>query len=179
MDKIFGLDWGKTFLPDTPLLETFLRGTVTYLALFLMLRLVLKRQAGTVGITDLLVIVLIADAAQNAMAGSYNSITDGLLLVGTIIFWAWALDWLGYRFPFIQKIIHPDPLPLIRNGQINKRNMKRELITEEELMSQLRQQGVSDPSEVKEAFMEGDGRFSVVNYDKKEDKPKGSPERQV
>lgn len=166
-------------MPDTPLLETFLRGTVTYLALFLMLRIVLKREAGSVGITDLLVIVLIADAAQNSMAGNYNSIIDGLLLVATIIFWAWTLDWLGYRFPYIQKLIHPAPLPLIRNGQMNKRNMKKELITEEEIMSQLREQGINDISEVKEALLEGDGKFSVVNKDKKEDKPKGSPERQV
>jgi hypothetical protein len=58
----------------------------------------LKREAGGVGITDMLVIVLLADAAQNAMAGEYKSISDGLVLVSTIIFWSYALDWLGYRY---------------------------------------------------------------------------------
>lgn len=177
MDKIFGVDWGKVLLPDTPLLETFLRGTVTYLALFIMLRVILKRQAGTVGITDLLVIVLIADAAQNSMAGNYNSISDGLLLVATIIFWAWALDWLSYHSPAFKKLIHPGPLLLIRNGKLERRNLQKELITEDELKSQLRLQGVNDFSEVKEAYMEGDGRFSVVNFEK-EDKPKSPPERE-
>jgi len=69
------------------------------LALFLLLRLVLKRQSGNMGVTDLLVIVLIADAAQNAMASDYKSVPDGLLLVSTIVFWSYALDWLSYHFP--------------------------------------------------------------------------------
>jgi uncharacterized membrane protein YcaP (DUF421 family) len=50
------------------------------------------------GITDLLVIVLIADAAQNGMAGEYRSLTDGLLLVATIVAWSYALNWLAFRF---------------------------------------------------------------------------------
>nr|MBP7571903.1 DUF421 domain-containing protein [Acidobacteriota bacterium] len=74
-----GVDWGRVFAFDTPWLEIVVRGTAIYLGLFLLLRLVLKRQAGTVGITDLLVIVLIADAAQNAMADDYRSVPDGLL----------------------------------------------------------------------------------------------------
>ncbi len=68
MEWLFGVDWAKTFLPNTPLLEIFLRGSLTYLALFFLLRIVLKRESGGMGVTDLLVIVLIADAAQNAMA---------------------------------------------------------------------------------------------------------------
>src|SRR3954454_9868071 len=99
MDKITGMDWHGTFVPDTPLLEIFIRGTLVYFLIFVMLRVIPKRQIGTVGITDLLVIVLIADAAQNAMAAQYNSLTDGILLVATLIFWSAILDWLGFHFP--------------------------------------------------------------------------------
>ena len=60
--------------------------------MFALLRFVLKREAGTLAITDLLVVVLIADAAQNAMADDYRSVPDGLLLVATIVFWSYALD---------------------------------------------------------------------------------------
>lgn len=156
------LDWTKILVPDTPLAEIFVRGTLVYLALFLMLRLVLKRQSGTVGVTDMLVIVLIADAAQNAMAGTYVSVPDGLLLVGTILFWSYSLDWLGYRCPRIGRFIHPPALLLVLDGRMIRRNMRQELVTEEELMSQLREQGVSSLEEVKRACMEGDGRISVV-----------------
>lgn len=66
MERIVGVEWAKMLIPDTPLLEIFLRGSIVYLALFFLLRVVLKRESGTLGITDLLVVVLIADAAQNA-----------------------------------------------------------------------------------------------------------------
>lgn len=161
-----GVDWERLFAFDTPWLEIVLRGSAIYLGLFLLLRLVLKRQAGTVGITDLLVIVLIADAAQNAMADDYQSITDGLLLVAVIVFWSHTLDWLGYKFPALNRFVHPPPLPLIRNGVLLRRNMRRELITEPELLTQLREQGVLDIKDVKMACMEGDGQVSVVPFDK-------------
>src|SRR3954452_13832286 len=113
---LFGIDWGNVFGLDTPLLEIFLRGSVVYLGLFFLLRLVLRREAGGLGITDLLVIVLIADAVQNAMAGDYHSITDGLLLGGTIIFWSFALDWLAYHWSLFRRFMHPSPLPLVKDG---------------------------------------------------------------
>ena len=165
VNHLLNVDWHKIFIPDTPIVEIFLRGSLVYLALFILLRLVLKREAGTVGIADLLVVVLIADAAQNAMADDYTSIPDGLLLVGTIVFWSYALNWLGYRFPRLQRLVHPPPLPLVRDGRMLRRNMRQELITEEELMSQLRQQGVEDVADVRAAYIEGDGRISVIERD--------------
>jgi uncharacterized membrane protein YcaP (DUF421 family) len=161
MDKIFGMDWHNTFVPDVPILEMFIRGSLVYLIIFVLLRVFLK-QSGAIGVTDLLVLVLIADAAQNAMAANYNSLTDGIALVSTLVFWSVALDWLGYRFPRVQRFTYPNPLLLVRNGIPIKKNLHRELITEEELMSQLRLQGVDQLSEVKDAYLEGDGRISVI-----------------
>ena len=169
------VDWDRLLMPDTPLLEMFLRGTIVYLSLFVLLRVVLKRQSGGVGITDLLVIVLIADAAQNAMADDYHSIPDGLILVATIVFWSHALDWLGYRFRRIGRLVHPPPLPLIRNGVLLRQNMRRELITEAELRTQLREQGVLEIEEVKVACMEGDGRVSVVKKNGEQSNPRRQP----
>lgn len=162
---MFGVDWSELFAFNQPLLEILIRGSLMYLSLFLMLRFILKREAGSIALTDLLVVVLIADASQNAMAGSYKSIPEGLVLVATIIFWSWALNWLGYHFKPIQRLVHPPPLRLIKEGEMLHRNMKQELVTEKELWSLLRQKGVGDLSEVREAFMEGDGKFSVVLYD--------------
>jgi uncharacterized membrane protein YcaP (DUF421 family) len=164
-----GIDWRAVFVPDTPVLEIFVRGSVMYLALFALLRFVLRREAGSVGVTDLLVIVLIADAAQNGMAADYTSIADGVLLVGTIVFWAYALNWLGFHFPAVQRLIHPPPLPLVRDGQLLRRNMRQELITEDELLSQLRLQGCENLADVEFAAIEGDGRISVVMRDGKRD----------
>jgi uncharacterized membrane protein YcaP (DUF421 family) len=170
-----GVDWANVLLPQTPLLEIIVRGSVTYLALFALLRLVLKRETGAVGMTDLLVVVLIADAAQNAMADDYRSVPDGIILVVTLVFWSWALNWLGYHFPLIQRLVHPPPLPLVRDGRMLRRNMAQELITEDELMSQLRLQGVDDLAQVAAANMEGDGRISVVERNHQQHRPQERP----
>jgi uncharacterized membrane protein YcaP (DUF421 family) len=159
------VDWGQVFSFDTPVLEIIVRGTITYLSIYLLLRLILKRVTGTVSVSDLLVLVLVADAAQNAMAGTYNSLPDGLVLVGTIIFWSFALDWIGYHFQVIGNYIHPGPLELIRNGRLIRRNMAKEFITYEELMSQLRKQGLEAISQVKHAYLEGTGEISVISME--------------
>jgi uncharacterized membrane protein YcaP (DUF421 family) len=124
-----------------------------------------NRMSGTLGTADLLMIVLLATSAQGAIAGSARSVTDGLLLVGTVIFWSFIFNWLGHRFPRFQRLIRPPPLPLVRDGRMLYANMRRELITEGELMTQLREQGVADLAEVKAAYMEADGRISVIARD--------------
>ncbi|MGZ4958560.1 MAG: DUF421 domain-containing protein [Methylomonas sp.] len=155
------IDWRSIFIPSTHIAEIFLRGSIVYLFLFLLLR-ILRREAGAIGISDLLVVVLIADAAQNAMASDYKSITEGVILVSTLAFWDFFLDWLGYRIPFVQRLLRPAPLPLIKDGHIQRRNMKLEMITEEELTGQLREQGVERIENVKNCYLEADGHVSVI-----------------
>lgn len=150
------------FAPSVSPLEIFLRGSLTYLALFVLLRVVLKRQSGTFGLSDMLLIVLLADAAQNAMAGGYHSVTDGLILVSTLVFWNFILDYLGHRSKRFESFLHPPPLKLIENGRLLRRNMRKELITETELMTHLREKGIESPEQVKAAYMEGDGEISVI-----------------
>lgn len=152
---------------ETPLFETLLRGTAIYLGAFVLLRGV-RRQSGIISTTDLLVVVLLADAGQNAMADDYRSVPDGLLLVAVIVGWSFALDWLGYHVPLVQRLVHPPPLPLVEDGRILYGNLRRELVTREELLTQLREQGIDDPADVHMAFMEGDGRVSAVKMDRSE-----------
>jgi uncharacterized membrane protein YcaP (DUF421 family) len=175
---LFGVDWRHTLFPATPLLEIVLRGTVMYVGLFLFLRFILKREYGAMGITDILVVVLIADAAQNGMADNYHSVSDGLLLVLVIIGWAYALDRLSFRYPAVARIVKPGPLPLVRDGRIQRRNMRHELITEEELRAHLRRQGVDDLESVKLAVIESDGTISVLQKDGQKNGRKASPSPQ-
>lgn len=162
--EIFAVNWRELFVPSIPIVELIVRGSLVYLVLFWVLRLIPARQLGMLGTTDLLVVVLFAEAAQNAMATNYTSITEGALLVGTVIFWSQLLNWVGYRFPPFQRFLNPPPLLLVKNGHPIERHMQRELITEEELMSQLRQQGVELMTDVKRAYIEADGRISIIPY---------------
>ena len=102
--------------------------------------------------------------------------TEGAILVGTIVAWDYLLDWAGYRFPALRRVLRPAALPLVVDGRMMRRNMRRELITEEELMSQLREQGVESVDEVKRCSLEGDGHFSVIKKEPKGEEGK-PPER--
>lgn len=159
------VDIAKILLPDESPLELVIRGTILYLAIFVLLRFGPRRQTGTVSRADLLVIVLIADAAQNGMAGQYLAVGDGVLLVATIVFWSSAMDWLAFHVRAVEWIVHPPPEPIIEDGRINKRNMRSELITMDELMTQLRLQGIEDVSQVRRAAVEGNGELTIVRVD--------------
>lgn len=159
------MDWASLFGFSQPVLETIVRGSAVYWFLFLLFRLVIHRDVGAIAIADVLVLVIIADAAQNAMAGDYRSISDGFVLIGTIVFWNFLTDWLSYRFPRFSRFAEPPLLLLVKNGRMVRGNMRRELMSEDELRAKLREQGIDDLSRVKEAFMERDGQVSVIEKD--------------
>ena len=169
--QLFVINWRQLFVPSISIVELFIRGSLVYLVLFSVLRSLPSRQLGTLGIPDLLVVVLFAEAAQNAMATNYTSITEGAILVGTVIFWSYILNWLGYQFPFFQRFLNPPPLLLVKNGRMLDNHMRQQLITKEELMSQLRQQGVELLRDVKKAYIEADGRISIITNDSKTPAP--------
>lgn len=164
MNAIQTLDWREMFVPSGNLLELVLRASVMYLLILSGFR-VFRRDAGSLSVSDLLVVVLIADAAQNGMAGEYRSLTEGAIIVGTIFAWNYSLDWLAYRSRIAYWLLHPPALLLIENGRLQRRNLRSQLITKDDLMEQLREQGIEDLARVKKCFLEGDGRMSVIRDD--------------
>jgi uncharacterized membrane protein YcaP (DUF421 family) len=173
LDKLILIEWAELLIPTHSIAEIMLRGTVMYLSLFIILRFVMVRQTSTIGIADILVIVVIADAAQNGFAKEYKSITEGIVLVLTIVFWNLFLNWISYRFKAFERLLSPPPLPLIKDGKMNRRNMRHEFITEEELKGQLRLQGISELAEVRRACLEANGELSVIKTEssKEDSKP--------
>lgn len=156
------INWNSIFAPAIGLAEIFVRGSLMYLGLFMILRFMARRQAGHFGPADLLVIVLIADAAQNGLGKDYSSVTEGLALVLTIVAWEYFLDWVAWRFPATRSYLTPPSLTLIRDGKIIPQNLRKEMITEDELKSQLRQQSAENFRDIKLATLEGHGRLSVL-----------------
>ena len=155
-------DWGAMFGLSVSPVELIVRGSAMYLFLFVLFRVVIRRRVGAVGMADILVLVIIADAAQNGMSGEYKSVTDGAILVGTIVAWDYLIDWLNYHVPALRNWLEPPPLLLVRDGRVIRRNLRHEFVTEDELKSKLREKGVADIGEVKEARMETDGEVSVL-----------------
>jgi uncharacterized membrane protein YcaP (DUF421 family) len=170
------VQWDKLFVLTVSPFELFLRGSVVYLFILVLMR-ALRREPGTIGIADLLMVVLIADASQNAMAGEYHSILDGLILVLTIVFWNFFMDWLTFRSKTIEKFTYPDPIPLFQNRKMNFRHMSKQFVTESQLFSMLREHGIDDLSKVKAVFIEGSGHVSVIPAEEEPAEPQEDDRR--
>jgi uncharacterized membrane protein YcaP (DUF421 family) len=155
-------EWDAVFSLSVPVLEIFVRGTLTFLALTALMRVVGQRESGGLGITDVLLVVLVADAASAGLTGDTNSIADGLLLVITILFWSVVLDALAYRWPRLGAILKARPRTLIQDGRLNRRAMRREFMTDEEVLSQLRLHGLTELAQVKWAYLEPNGMISII-----------------
>jgi uncharacterized membrane protein YcaP (DUF421 family) len=158
------MHWHQLFIPDTGLTEiaeTVVRGTVMFWLIVVLMR-ILRREVGGIGTIDVLVIVVIADAAQNGLAGPYTTITTGAALVVTIAFWAWASDRAAYHFKAWRKIAEPQPLQLIKNGKLIEDALESVLLTHDELWAGLRKSGVDSLKPIKGAWLETDGHISVI-----------------
>jgi uncharacterized membrane protein YcaP (DUF421 family) len=162
MDSLFYVDWSKLFVPKLSLLEIVLRGMIIYVGLCLLLRIVLKRQAGKVSLSDLLVVTLVAGICRNPLVADAYSVPDGLGVVAVVLLSSYAADWLSYHVPLVHTIMHPKRVQLIHDGEVQHHNLERELMTESQLRCQLRQKGVGDPGEVAEAWIESSGEVSVI-----------------
>ncbi len=162
-EKIWAIDWQAVFVPEHSLLEMFVRGSLMYLLGFGLVRLMAKRQVGGIGPSDVLVIVLLAEVAGNGFTASdYRSIPEGAVLVATLLGWTYALEWLGNKFPAMERLVRQPKLKLIENGRMLRRNMRAELVTTDELMAQLREEGLESCENVDAAYMEADGRISII-----------------
>lgn len=156
------MNWDEIFGLTVSPWELVIRGTAMYLFLFLLFRVVIRRRVGAIGMADILILVIVADASQNAMSGEYKSVTDGAILVGTIIAWNMLIDWLNFHVPALRGWLEPSPLPLIKDGRVLHRNLRQEYLSEDELKAKLRENGVEDVRQVAKAYMESDGQISVI-----------------
>ncbi|CAB3684672.1 DUF421 domain-containing protein [Achromobacter piechaudii] len=157
-------DIAEIFALQAGFAEMIVRGTTMYWVLYALLRISGRRDMGSLGVADLLVLVLVADAAGNAMSGDSYSLGDGIIVVTTIVGWSYVLDRLCYRFPRLRRVLEPQRICLIRDGRILVAGLKREHISRAELMEQLRLKGVGDLTQVKRAYLESTGEFSVINH---------------
>ncbi len=152
--------WLHIFAVETPLLEIIGRGTVIYVAVLVFMRL-MPRIGGQLAVMDLVFLLLVAEAAARAM-GEYTTIGDALLLIATLMAWNYFLNLLSFHIPFVERLISGSAMQVVRDGRLMQRNMRREYLTEAELMAQLRRQGIDKIEDVKAAYIEGEGELTVI-----------------
>ena len=102
-------------------------------ARLVLFRFVLRRQTGTLAPSDFMLVLLISEAAQNGMGEGIRSVTDSLVLIGTLAAWDYAIDWLAARHRGLRRFLKPVPLLLIDEGRLQIANLRKELLTKDEL----------------------------------------------
>lgn len=152
----------KMFTLDVSGWSILLRTAIVYLALLFGLRLAGKRGLGQMTPFDLVVILLIANAVQNAMVGPDTSVAGGLIAAGVLITINYAVANARERLPWLRGAVEGSPTLLISDGAFVAENLRREGIDSQEVMMAIREHGVADISDVRLAILETDGTVSIV-----------------
>src|SRR2546422_9263077 len=163
--------------PWSVLLTVALRTTIVYVALLAGLRLSGPRSLGQMSTFALVLLLIIANAVQNAMVGPDTSLAGGLVAAGVLIGWHRVIDWWRLRSRGVAKLLAGEGIMLIHDGKILQEHCVRAGITHDELQQALREHGVANVRDVMLAVLEPDGAISVVRYD--DIKPGDRPHRRI
>ncbi len=148
-----------------PAWEIVIRTTVVYLFIFAGLRVMGKREMGQITILDLVAILLIANAVQNAMVGPDVSLAGGLLAAGVLLAMNRALEVVRLRSSFWGRLLEGTPTVLVEDGEFLAPHLRKEGLERSELEMAMREHGVESVGEVKLAVLETDGSISIVPQD--------------
>ncbi|HZP25636.1 MAG TPA: YetF domain-containing protein [Dehalococcoidia bacterium] len=141
------------------------RTLIVYVVLLLALRFAGKRELGQMTPFDLVVILLVANAVQNAMVGPDTSLTGGLIAAGVLVGANFGVAQAREHVPWLRRAVEGTPTLLISDGQLVTEHLKREGLDPDEVMMAIREHGVNSLEEVKLAVLETDGSISIVPTD--------------
>jgi uncharacterized membrane protein YcaP (DUF421 family) len=150
---------------ETPWWEIILRTAVVYVVVLVLLRVAGKRELGQMSPVDLVVILVIANAVQNAMTGGDNSLIGGIIAATTLVAINTAFAKVAHRVPYLEHLFESEPTTLVKDGKPIQRNLDRENVELDELMMAAREHGIDDIAKVDSAYLERDGSISIIPKD--------------
>lgn len=145
-----------------PWWEFILRAVVVYAVVLGMVRLSGKRALGQVTPFDVLLIVLLGNAVQNALLGTDTSLAGGLLLAATLILLNYGVGWLTARSRRMERLIEGEPVVIARNGKLFDSVLRRELVSRADFEVAMRQQSCIGVEEVELALLETNGHITII-----------------
>ena len=143
-------------------MDIVLRATVIFIALYLLVRLMGKRELGQMTPFELIVLVVIGDLIQQGVTQNDFSLTGAIIAVSTIAFWALVFSWLSYLWPRAERILEGEPRVIVRDGELIDGNLRRNRLTRSEIESEMRLAGISRMSDVAWAILEPRGKISFI-----------------
>ncbi len=138
------------------------RAIVAFVVLFLLLRLLGRRELSSMEPFDLILLVVVGDLVQQGVTQSDMSLTGSMLAIGTFAVLSVAVSWLVFRFRRIRKVLDAEPLIILQDGKLVEHNLKHERLTEQEIAAAARQQQIASLDDVAWAVLEGNGRISFI-----------------
>ncbi len=135
---------------------------VLYIFVLMAMRMLGVREIGRLNAHDFVLVVVIANSVQNALVGGDSTLVGGLLSASTLLLLNLLLTWMLNHSTWLQKGMEGEPTVLLTNGRVQRKRMKREGVTEDELMAALREHGLTRTEDVRLAVLEVDGDISVV-----------------
>ena len=144
-----------------PWWEFILRGVIVYVFLLVILRLTGKRQTGQLAPFDLVLLLVLSNAVQNAMNGGDNTVLGGTISATTLIALHYVVAFMTFKSKKLEAWIEGTPRTLIHNGVLNEKVMRRELLTHHELAAALRAAGCSEIEHIHVATLENNGQITV------------------
>jgi uncharacterized membrane protein YcaP (DUF421 family) len=144
-----------------PILEKILRPVIVYVFLVVCLRIFGKRELAQLNPFDLVVLLTLSNAVQNAIIGDDNSITGGAIGAFALLTINWIVVRLLYRHQKLNKTLEGSETVLVRSGRVDQEALKKETLTEVELLSAIHKQGLNDFSEVEKCVLEPNGTFYI------------------
>ena len=151
--------------PWHTLLDVALRTTIIYFALLVGLRVTGTRQLGQMSTFDLVLLLIIANAVQNAMVGPDTSLAGGLVAAGVLLVWHAVIQRVRLQSRQVDRLLAGEGIMLIHRGQVLAAHTRRAGITEDDLLQALREHGVASVHDVRLAVLEPDGSISVLRND--------------
>lgn len=143
-------------------MELFIRATVIYWFLWIVVRGTGKRSLAELTPLDLLLIVILGDFVQQGVTQEDMSMTGAMIAVSVFVLWTLVADYLGRRSRTANRVLASEPVIVLRSGEPLASRLDQERVTLDELKEAARMEGIADLSQVEFAVLEADGRFSFV-----------------
>ena len=150
------------FQSVTGILRMVLLATMAYTAVVLILRVSGKRTLATLNAFDMIVTVALGSTLASAILSRSTPLIEALTAFATLVALQWIVAWASVRFRSVAKIVRSEPALLVRNGEVLYGALRRERITETELMTVIRQSSARTQDNTAAVILETDGSFSVV-----------------
>ena len=143
-------------------MDIVLRATAMFVLLYLVIRLLGKRELGQMTPFELVLMVVMGDLIQQGVTHNDFSLTGGLLAIATFAFWALVLSWATYLHPKAKDVLEGKPRVIVRAGRILEENLRRDRLTRDEILSEMRLAGIARLADVKWAILEPQGKISFI-----------------